>query len=103
VDERLKGLDPKLVELVMNEVCANGICTCTISLPAVSRAFITKTRKDNTKEMELVMRSKLCAQIMDHGAQVDWDDIAGLEHAKQTIKEVVVWPMQRPYVTILGG
>jgi SpoVK/Ycf46/Vps4 family AAA+-type ATPase len=40
---------------------------------------------------------------MDHGAQVDWDEIAGLEHAKQTIKEVVVWPMQRPYVTILGG
>ena len=26
-----------------------------------------------------------------------WDDIAGLEHAKQTIKEIVVWPMLRPY------
>ena len=24
------------------------------------------------------------------------DDIAGLEHAKNTIKEVVVWPMMRP-------
>jgi SpoVK/Ycf46/Vps4 family AAA+-type ATPase len=24
------------------------------------------------------------------------DDIAGLEHAKNTIKEVVVWPMLRP-------
>ena len=30
-----------------------------------------------------------------------WDDIAGLEFAKATIKEIVVWPMLRPSVT--GG
>ena len=24
------------------------------------------------------------------------DDIAGLDHAKKTIKEIVVWPMLRP-------
>ncbi len=35
---------------------------------------------------------------MDHGASIDWDDIAGLEFAKQTIQEIVVWPMLRPYV-----
>ena len=35
-------------------------------------------------------------QIMDHGAPVLWDDIAGLEFAKATIKEIVVWPMLRP-------
>ena len=35
-------------------------------------------------------------QIMDHGAPVDWDDIAGLEFAKASIKEIVVWPMLRP-------
>ena len=34
---------------------------------------------------------------MDIGKPVAWDDIAGLEHAKQTIKEIVVWPMLRPY------
>ncbi len=25
-----------------------------------------------------------------------WDDIAGLEHAKKTLMEIVVWPMLRP-------
>ena len=35
-------------------------------------------------------------KIMDHDAPVDWDDIAGLEFAKNTIKEIVVWPMLRP-------
>lgn len=53
VDERLKGLDPKIVAMIKNE-------------------------------------------IMDHGARVEWEDIAGLEHAKNTIKEIVVWPMLRP-------
>lgn len=35
-------------------------------------------------------------EIMDSGAPVHWDDIAGLEFAKNTIKEIVVWPMLRP-------
>ena len=33
---------------------------------------------------------------MDTGAQITWDDIAGLDFAKKTIKEIVVWPMLRP-------
>ncbi len=36
---------------------------------------------------------------MDHGPAVDWDDIAGLHFAKQTIQEIVVWPMLRPSVS----
>ena len=35
-------------------------------------------------------------QIMDHGAPVQWDDIAGLQFAKNTIKEIVIFPMLRP-------
>nr|AFK11555.1 fidgetin-like protein 1-like protein [Callorhinchus milii] len=53
VDERLKNLEPKMIQLIMSE-------------------------------------------IMDHGPPVNWDDIAGLEFAKSTIKEIVVWPMLRP-------
>ncbi|KFQ32053.1 Fidgetin-like 1 [Mesitornis unicolor] len=53
VDERLKNIEPKMVELIMHE-------------------------------------------IMDHGPPVSWDDIAGVEFAKATIKEIVVWPMLRP-------
>ncbi|XP_069938341.1 fidgetin-like protein 1 isoform X1 [Cherax quadricarinatus] len=52
-DERLKNIEPKMVELIMNE-------------------------------------------IMDSGPAVTWDDIAGLDLAKSTIQEVVVWPMLRP-------
>ena len=43
-----------------------------------------------------VVHLTLLLQIMDHGAPVQWDDIAGLEYAKCTIKEIVVWPMLRP-------
>ena len=37
---------------------------------------------------------------MDNGPGVNWDDIAGLEFAKKNIKEIVVWPMLRPWVLI---
>ncbi|KAM8858661.1 fidgetin-like protein 1 [Spinachia spinachia] len=43
------------------------------------------------KIIELIM-----SEIMDHGPPVTWEDIAGLEFAKSTIKEIVVWPMLRP-------
>ncbi|KAK7901487.1 hypothetical protein WMY93_018256 [Mugilogobius chulae] len=43
------------------------------------------------KIIELIM-----SEIMDHGPPITWDDIAGLEFAKTTIKEIVVWPMLRP-------
>ncbi|XP_034250452.1 fidgetin-like protein 1 [Thrips palmi] len=53
IDERLKNIDPKMIETIRNE-------------------------------------------IMDIGAPVEWDDIAGLEFAKTTIQEIVVWPLLRP-------
>lgn len=30
------------------------------------------------------------------GLAIGWDDISGLDFAKKTIKEIVVWPMLRP-------
>lgn len=53
IDPRLRGIDPKLLETIKNEIIH--------SVDAVS-----------------------------------WDQIAGLEHAKNTIKEIVIWPMLRP-------
>ena len=35
-------------------------------------------------------------QIMDCSASMTWDDIAGLQFAKKTIKEIIVLPMLRP-------
>ena len=52
-DPRYKNIDPKMVELIQNE-------------------------------------------IMDAGQTVEWDDIAGLEFAKDTVKEIVVFPLLRP-------
>ena len=52
VDDRLKNIDPKMVEQITNEII-------TIS-------------------------------------SINWDDIAGLDHAKSVLKETIIWPMLRP-------
>ena len=52
-DPRYKNIDPKMVEMIENE-------------------------------------------IMEIGEPVEWDDIAGLEFAKATVKEIVVYPLLRP-------
>lgn len=39
---------------------------------------------------------KIRSEIMDAGETITFHDIAGLEDAKQTVQEVVVWPMIRP-------
>lgn len=39
---------------------------------------------------------KIESEIMDRGEPITFDDIAGLEDAKQTVQEVVCWPMRRP-------
>ncbi|TRY61589.1 hypothetical protein TCAL_10276 [Tigriopus californicus] len=52
-DERYKNVDPKMVELIENE-------------------------------------------IMDTGSAIVWEDIAGLDFVKTTVKEIVVFPMLRP-------
>lgn len=36
------------------------------------------------------------SDIVDKSPQVKWTEIAGLEFAKKTINEIIVWPMQRP-------
>ncbi|BBN13417.1 fidgetin-like protein 1 [Marchantia polymorpha subsp. ruderalis] len=51
--ERLRNLEPKLIEHVSNE-------------------------------------------IMEQDPNVRWDDIAGLEHAKKCVTEMVIWPLLRP-------
>lgn len=35
-------------------------------------------------------------EVMDQDPNVRWDDIAGLEHAKKCVTEMVVWPLLRP-------
>ena len=35
-------------------------------------------------------------EIMERQPKVTWTDIAGLEFAKKTIYEIIIWPMLRP-------
>lgn len=51
---------------------------------------------ERLKNFEPKIIELITSEIMDHGPPVVWEDIAGLEFAKTTIKEIVVWPMLRP-------
>ncbi len=39
---------------------------------------------------------KITSEILQSGDPVTFQDIAGLEHAKQTVIELICWPMSRP-------
>ncbi|CAN7985890.1 unnamed protein product [Ixodes hexagonus] len=63
---------------------SSGTSGCTSDLP------------DELKNVDPKMVELIRNEIMDQGPGVHWDDIAGLEFAKQSVKEMVVWPMLRP-------
>ncbi len=46
---------------------------------------------------------QVCNEVIDSSAGVRWDDIAGLEVAKQIVGEVVVWPMLNPHIFHVSG
>ncbi|KAI0219255.1 Fidgetin-like protein 1 [Massospora cicadina] len=48
------------------------------------------------KNIEQPMIDRIKNEIMGDTLKITWDDIAGLDHAKKMIMEIVVWPMQRP-------
>jgi fidgetin-like protein 1 len=35
-------------------------------------------------------------EILDKGMKIKWSDISGLNFAKKTIHEIIVWPLLRP-------
>jgi SpoVK/Ycf46/Vps4 family AAA+-type ATPase len=35
-------------------------------------------------------------EVVDSSPGVSWDDIAGLSYAKQSVREITVWPLLRP-------
>jgi SpoVK/Ycf46/Vps4 family AAA+-type ATPase len=53
--------------------------------------------RHDPKLLELV-----CNEVLESGAATSWDDIAGLEHAKALVQELVVWPMLNPHL-FTGG
>ncbi|KAG5482854.1 hypothetical protein LSCM1_06886 [Leishmania martiniquensis] len=51
------------------------------------------------KPLDAKLVTQVAMEILEHGAgarQVGWDDIAGLQHAKASVEEAIVWPLRRP-------
>ncbi|XP_011298238.1 fidgetin-like protein 1 [Fopius arisanus] len=51
---------------------------------------------ERLKNIDQKMIELIRNEIMDGGATVEWDDVAGLEGVKKIIKEIVVFPILRP-------
>ncbi len=51
---------------------------------------------ENLKNIDQKLIDTIMSEVMDKTPGVTWDDIAGLEFVKKTIKEIVIWPMLRP-------
>ena len=75
---------------------------------AISKVLINNPnlpKLDESKQLELEEKLKgfdekmiefIQSEILSSSPDVHWDDIAGLEFAKKTIKEIIIWPMLRP-------
>ena len=61
-----------------------------------SKITDVKQKQEYLKVKDPKLVEMIMSEIVDNGPPVYWDDIAGLEFAKATIKEIVVWPMLRP-------
>lgn len=57
---------------------------------------VNKSQDQRLSNIEEKIINLIKSEIMESNANIEWEDIAGLEHAKKTIKEIVVWPMLRP-------
>lgn len=51
---------------------------------------------EKLKNLEPRLIEHVSNEIMDRDPNVRWDDIAGLEHAKKCVTEMVIWPLLRP-------
>ena len=48
------------------------------------------------KSLDKKLLEFLESEVLDSAPSIEWNDIAGLEFAKKTIKEIIIWPMLRP-------
>jgi SpoVK/Ycf46/Vps4 family AAA+-type ATPase len=68
-----------------------------ISLDMDPKELVTALAEDErTRGCEPHMMELILSEIIDTKKPVSWDDIAGLEFAKQTVKEIIINPLLRP-------
>ncbi|CAM8992285.1 unnamed protein product [Rhodiola kirilowii] len=51
---------------------------------------------EKLRNLEPRLLEHVSNEIMDRDPNVRWDDIAGLDHAKKCVTEMVIWPLLRP-------
>jgi len=51
---------------------------------------------EKLRNLESRLIEHVSNEIMDRDPNVRWNDIAGLEHAKKCVTEMVIWPLLRP-------
>ncbi|KAJ7552490.1 hypothetical protein O6H91_06G057400 [Diphasiastrum complanatum] len=51
---------------------------------------------DKLRNLEPRLLEHVSNEIMEQDSNVRWDDIAGLDHAKKSVTEMVIWPLLRP-------
>lgn len=54
------------------------------------------TLPDILKPLDPKLVTQITLEIMERQCNVDWSDIAGLQHAKSSVEEAIVWPLRRP-------
>ncbi|KAM4026640.1 fidgetin-like protein 1 isoform 2-T6 [Anomaloglossus baeobatrachus] len=92
---RSRGLHGKFVPPIANQDGGHG-SVCHRKVYTANDSESNVPSDERLKNIEPKMIELIMSEIMDHGPPLNWDDIAGLEFAKTTIKEIVVWPMLRP-------
>lgn len=78
--------------------------TSTINLPRIPAKQTKITRSNTTNKLnekkEPPIENALANAIIGEKPNVKWEDVAGLEFAKQTLKEAVIFPARFPQVFV---
>ncbi|XP_022747172.1 ATPase family AAA domain-containing protein FIGL1-like [Durio zibethinus] len=53
---------------------------------------------ERLKRLEYPLTKRILDEIIDQDAIIKWDEIAGLEHAKNCVHETVLWPVLNPKI-----
>lgn len=82
-DERLKHIDPKMIEMIRSEIMHK-------------QTHIGMHVRPMTSVISILLMHFSYSSHTFFWLFVGWDDIAGLDYAKKIIKEAIVWPLLRP-------
>ncbi|XP_061641358.1 fidgetin-like [Phyllopteryx taeniolatus] len=72
------------------------ICHSRSRAPSSSTMSSSRSAEEQLKTCDPHLLDLVTSEIVQRGPPMDWSDIAGLELAKATLKEEVLWPILHP-------